>query len=542
LREQDPLMPLPEGGPWPPDNLAPVFQRLQAWSAWYSGNPDELSMVYGAQAGVPYDNVSLSRMQNHPSQYRGGVVGWFARWFWGEPTNLQQKRTKLHVPIAADIARTSAELLFSEPPTIKVPEDEQDTTTQDRIDTLIDDGAHATLLEGAELCAALGGVYLTTCWDREIADKPWPDARHADAAVPEWQWGRLSAVTFWRVLADDGRKVVRHLERHEKGAIVHAVYEGTPEQLGKPIDLGAFAETKDLDPIVETGIPKLTAEYIPNMKPNRLWRNLPAAAYCGRSDYAGVEPMMDALDETMSSWMRDVRQGKGRIVVSESALDNLGKGQGSRWDPDREVYEGLNVLAKPGENMISNIQFAIRVQEHRDTAQHQLEQILRGGGYSVQTFGLSGDIAVTATEVAARERSSITTRGRKIGYWRPGLQSFVETLLMIDAAQFGSGVTPVRPEVEWPDYVGTSLSENAATATQLRAAEAASTETLVKLVHQDWDDPEIAAEVARIRAEQPMAGPETDLGGLGAEQPAEPAMNGQGDTTDLQDTGAYGGY
>lgn len=534
-------MPLPEGGPWPPANLAPVFQRMQAWSAWYSGNPDELSQVYGGQAGAPFDSTSMTRMQNHPSQYRGGVVGWFARWFWGEPLSLQQKRAKLHVPIAADIARTSAELLFAEPPKIKVPEAEQNTATQDRIDELIDDGVHATLLEAAELCAALGGVYLTTCWDREIADRPWLDARHADAAVPEWQWSKLSAVTFWRVLGDDGRKVVRHLERHEPGYILHAVYEGTPEQLGKMIDLGAFPETAGLDAEVETGIPKLTAEYIPNMRPNRLWRNLPAAAYCGRSDFAGLEPQMDALDETMSSWMRDVRQGKGRIVVAEQALQNLGKGEGSRFDPEREVYEGLNVLAKPGEQMVQNIQFAIRVEEHRDTAQQHAEQIIRGGGYSVQTFGLAGEVAITATEVAAKERSSITTRGRKLNYWKPGTSSISETLLMIDAAVFGSGVTPVRPDVEFPDYVGTSLSENAATAAQLRAAEAASTETLVKLVNPDWDDDQVEAEVAKIKADQPSAdlfGQPADQTGVDG-QPADPSMNGQGD---MQDAGTMGGY
>lgn len=528
-------MPLPEGGPWPPANLQPVFQRLQSWSAWYSGNPDELAAVYGGQGGAPFDSTSLNRMQNHPSQYRGGVVGFFARWFWGEPLTLQQKRAKLHVPIAADIARTSAELLFAEPPKITVPEGEGDTATQDRIDQLIDDGVHATLLEGAELCAALGGVYLTTCWDKEIADRPWLDARHADAAVPEWQWSKLSAVTFWRVLSDDGKEVVRHLERHEPGYILHAVYKGTPDKLGKPIDLGAFTETANLDPVVETGIPMLTAEYVPNMRPNRLWRNLPAAAYCGRSDFAGSEPTMDALDETVTSWMRDVRQGKGRIVVNEQALENLGRGQGSRWDPEREVYEGLNTLAKPGDRMVEQIQFAIRVEEHRDTAQHHAEQIIRGGGYSVQTFGLAGEVAITATEVAAKERSSITTRGRKINYWRPGTANAVEALLAIDRVVFDSGVTPVRPDIEFPDYVGTSLSENAATAAQLRAAEAASTDTLVRLVHPDWDDPQVAEEIARIKADQPAA----DLFGQPTGEPADPSMNGQGD---MEDAEAMGGY
>ena len=93
----------------------------------------------------------------------------------------------------------------------------------------------------------------------------------------------LSAVTFWEELSRDDKEVIRHLERHEVGYILHAVYKGTPTDLGKPTDMGAFPETADLESVIETGIPKLTAEYIPNMKPNRLWRSLPAAAPMGRS-------------------------------------------------------------------------------------------------------------------------------------------------------------------------------------------------------------------------------------------------------------------
>ncbi|CAM5367333.1 phage portal protein [Streptomyces californicus] len=44
-------------------------------------------------------------------------------------------------------------------------------------------------------------------------------------------------------------------------------------------------------------------------------------------------------------------------------------------------------------------QFAIRVQEHRDTSEDLINQILRSCGYSAQTFGICGYVAVTATDV-----------------------------------------------------------------------------------------------------------------------------------------------
>jgi hypothetical protein len=535
-------MPLPDGNTtWPPANLLPAFDRLASWAAWWTGDPDDLAYVYGAGTGYAYDSTSRERLANHPSQYRGGVVGRLARWFWGEPTNLSQRSAKLHVPIAADIARTSAELLFAEPPKITVAEQGGDTATQDRLNDLVDDGVHATFLEALEVCAALGGVYLRVCWDADVNDRPWLSAVHADAGVPEWRWGQLAAVTFWEELSNDGKEVIRHLERHEVGYILHGVYKGTPTNLGKPIDMGGFPETENLDAIVVTGLDKLTAEYIPNMRPNRLWRSLPAAAPMGRSDFAGVEPFMDALDETWSSWMRDIRLGKSRLIVPETALESLGKGQGARWDPTREVYEGLNLLGQPGQNQITEVQFAIRHAEHRASVDAELEQILRGAGYSGQTFGVLGEaaasrgaaMAMTATEVAARERSSITTRGRKIGYTRPPVSSALETLLMVDRAVFKSGVTPVRPDLDFGDYVGESTDDLAKTAQMLLSAEAASIETRVQMVHPEWDDDQVKVEVAAIQSEQqPMNVPDP-FGGMGS--------GGSGTPQDQQDPALYGG-
>jgi len=367
---------------------------------------------------------------------------------------------------------------------------------------------------------------------------------HADAAVPEWRWGALAAVTFWEELSRDDREVIRHLERHEPGVIRHGVYKGTPTDLGKPIDLAAFPETEKLLPVIATGLPKLTAEYIPNMKPNRLWRSLPAAAPMGRSDFAGTEGFMDALDETWSSWMRDIRLGKSRLIVPETALESLGPGQGSRWDPTREVYEGLNLLAQPGQNQITEVQFAIRHAEHRASVDAELEAILRGAGYSAQTFGLAGEVAITATEVAAKERASVTTRGRKIGYTRPPVASALETLLMVDQAVFHSDVTPVKPDLDFGDYVGESVADLAQTAQLMLAAEAASVETRVQYVHPEWDDDQVKAEVARIMAEQPAMNVPGPDGGMGLTGPGTPPDQMPVDPTqdpNADPLAAYGG-
>ncbi|GAA4059765.1 hypothetical protein [Actinomadura miaoliensis] len=484
-------MPLPTGGPWPPATLQPIYDMFHVLDAWYRGDGDRLSTVYGQLA-------NKARPVNRPSQYRGGIVGMVARWFWGQPTPAGQKRTKLHVPIASDIATMSSDLLFSEPPNITVPT----PATQARIDEMVPD-LQATLLQGSEVGSALGGYYLRAVWDRDVAPRPWLGAVHADAAVPTFRWGRLYAVTFWRTIEElpDGRCLV-HLERHEPGWILHGLYRGDPGMLGEQLPLTAHPETEHLEPAIETGLTRCTAVYVPNMKPNRDWRTYPPGQDLGRSDYAGpVMGLMDALDEAWTSWMRDLRLAKARLIVPSSYLQSLGRGQGAAFDPDQELYEGLETLGEGDRMEISAQQFAIRVQEHRDTQAELLAAILRAAGYSAQSFGLSGEVAITATEVAAKERRSLVTRGKKALYTAPALADAIEMLLQLEASLFGSSVVPERPDIEFGDSVSPDIMQLAQTAELMHRAEAVSTETLVRMLHPDWDDPAVQAEVARIRDE-----------------------------------------
>lgn len=527
-------MPLPEGGKtcWPPEHCKPINRQIAEWAAWYSGDVEQLAAIYGGETGSGAGAEFFASEEGGFKRTARRAVKAVRRWFWGNNNPSQQPRNRLHVPIAGDIASASADLLFAEPPTVTAT----DPATQARLDELLDDGAHATLLEAAEIAAGLGGVYLRVCWDPKTnPDRPWFAAVHPDAAIPEWSFGRLTAVTFWRVLRR-GRTVVRHLERHEPGKVLHGVYEGDDDELGRPVPLTDYAETAGLadDRLVDgneipTGSAKLAAVYVPNMRPNRVWRNTPHAAPLGRSDYSGVEPMMDALDLTESSWIRDVDLGKARLVVPKEYLQSHGKGQGASVDLDREVYEPINVMGgDEGKGDITQVQFAIRVEEHERTTDSLKASIVGSAGYSAQTFGLQGKgeaSAQTATEVVSKDRRSLITRGRKIRYWRPGLLDLLEVYLDIDIEMFGADVVAQRPALEWPDGVAVDPEAEARTLLALDQAGAMSTEEKVRRLHPDWDDPKVDEEVARIHAERGMAveDPATFTGAdpAGQDPPAE---------------------
>lgn len=508
-------MPLPASDQaWPPPALSGISTHLDQWSAWLSGDVDRLNAAYAAQP---------ARSIDRPSQYRGGIQGAAARAFYGRPVgDLTRPRRQLHVPVAADLCQASADLLFAEPPTFTV----EQAAAQDRLNQLSDDGLHTVLAESAEIGAALGGVFLRVSWDDATAPgRPFVTTVHADAALPEFRWGQLVAVTFWWIVAKDGQTVVRHLERHELdpqglGLVLHGLYQGDEQHLGRPIPLtdhpstAALATEVDEDGAIAAGrTPGLCVVYVPNQRPQRRWRNHPLGANLGRSDLDGIEPLMERLDATWTSWMRDIDLGRGRLIVSPSMLENFGPGQGAGFDLDQEVFTPLNMppgsIAGGGGTGIHAQQFAIRVAEHQQSCQALLAQILRSAGYSAQTFGEGGDgVAATATEVDSRNQRSFTTRDRKIRLWRPATGKLLAKLLSVDAELFGGSYDPAGLKVEFPDAVQESPQTLAQTVGLLNAAEAVSTRTKVQMAHPEWDDPQIDSEVNLILAETGRAVPD----------------------------------
>lgn len=503
-------MPLPQGGSWPPQPHDVANKAMTVWDAWYTGDVDRLAMAYGDS------NPFASR----PSQFAGGLVGAVARFFWGRPSSPGQGRGKLHLPVAADLCRTSAKLLFSDPPTFNDPG--QNEKLKKRLDKIANTPRVRTeLLEGAEVGAALGGTYMRLVWDVDVADHVMLDAVDADAAYPEFRWGRLVAVTFCTELeapegGKDRDKVWRHLERHEPGAILHGLYEGTSEKLGAPRPLedhpatDVYASLVDDQQAIPTGVKGLTSAYVPNARPNRDWRKKPGLHDLGRPDIAGVEPIMDFIDETWTSLARDVRLAKGRLIVPSYMLSNLGVGKGSWFDTETEIFTPLNAApSEDGKGQITPQQFDIRVEQHLAAANGAFREILREVGYSPITFGMPDEVAATATEVNAREKDSLQTRAAKIRHWDGALVPLMATLVELDALVFRTGVSLSDDiDVSWPDGAKDPMQVRAQTVQYLATAEAASVETKVRILHPDWDEKQVSDEVTLILGQSGLPVPD----------------------------------
>jgi hypothetical protein len=474
---------------WPP--RVENADDLATWGAWYSGDPKRLM----ADAAPKGGKNPLARL-----------FFWKSR----EPVRGGKPKPGLHLPLAGEVASVSADLLFGDAFDLTVADKEAGK----RLDELRGvTSLQNKLLEAAETCSALGGAYLRATWDKAVADAAFLTTMLPDHAVPEFRYGRLTAVTFWReVDAGDGQSgvVYRHLERHEPGVVLHGLYRGEKNLLGHPVSLEASEETAGLEEVVALPEPlarRLDVVYVPNVLPDKRRPTSPQ----GRADVEGCETLLDALDETYTAWMREIRVCKSYVVVPNGALEagGTGRGSGRTFDADREVFTELELdAAEMGASAITPVEFNLKVASYSDTALHLVERIVSESGYSPQSFGLRIEgRAESGTALRLREARTFKTMARKQRYWAPGTAEACEILLIIEKAVFGRALTPERPAVTWPEETATP-QETAETLVALHSAEAVSIETGVRMVHPEWEDKQVQAEVARILDERGTNVPE----------------------------------
>jgi A118 family predicted phage portal protein len=510
---------------------------MAQWSAWYSNDLAALQLAYGG--GIMADDTGF--FASDKGGFRPSASRRLVRWFVGQKALGPERNTKLPIPLASEMASASADLLFSDPPTFII----NDVKTQARLDGMADDRLFSTFAQAAEICAALGGVYLKVMWDEKTSPTaPFVTVIDADQALPEFMWGRLSAVTFWQTVATEGETVWRHLERHEtdasgNGVIIHGLYQGSGVVLGTRVSLRDRTETAPLavmtkdSPVVgqiSSESAGLCVAYVPNQTPNRQWRNDVNTRYLGRSDYDGIEHLLDQLSEVASSLVRAIRLGKARVMIDKTLLQNPGPGQGAVFNEDQEVFTAVEkITAAPGNSGLSDrmqlLQPQIPTQPYIDTINALTEQILQMAGYSMQTFGVGDTGTVrTATEIESRERRSLMTRSRKIRNWIPGLRDVLTKLLAVDNAIFGAHNSVLPIYVEFPDSVQETQLALAQTVQTLFAGESASLHERVTIMHPDWTDQQVVVEVDLIRSETAIQDPTM----LPAQQPKIPEIGKPG--------------
>lgn len=480
------------------------------------------------------DALTGKASARQPEKRRGGVIDRFRNR--NNSATDTTDRDRLHVPMQRQIGNTSASLLFSEPPTIQIPEAHVELNvdadgneivtaevsvaraTEERLNDLVDAvRLHSKLLHGGYIASGTGGCYLRPAWDKTlIADRPFLTVVAHDRAVPVFRQDQLVEVTFWTELERSiSGEVWRWLECHTPGKIEHALYFGRGDKLGQRHPINERAETKALigpDGADENGVINLTqygiegllVDYIPNKLPHPVT----LSGTIGGADTEGLEDQLDALDEADTGWRKDVRLGRRRIIVPDQFLDHRGRGQGASFDDARDVFSPMEMGAmdNEGKALIESVDFPVRAEDFQATVDNRMHRISVAAGYNAEsvTWANTGE-AATATEILSRDALSADTTSAKRGYWEPAISKTLWKLLQIDAALFTTGLVPMRPVVIWPQATEQDMRETSSTLNLLNLAKAVSTEEKVRLLHPDWTQRQIEAEAQLIKDENSTA-------------------------------------
>lgn len=481
-----------------------VADRFREFGLWYAGEPGELAKFY---RNAPNETFPV-----RPSQRAGGLQGFFARLFWGQPSvGTITDMERFHIPAAANLSALAADLLYSEPPAVRVTTGTDiDVDASDWLQAaMTDGGGWAVLAESAELASAYGSAYRRVTVDRDRAEYPIIEALPPHCAIPEWRaGGLLDAITFWRVMPDTRSGVLRLLERHEPGSVQHQLRLGTDTKLGDVVPLDSHPETRRLAGLVgeggfvATGIPVLDVVHHPHVRPNPA---MPGEPY-GRSSYWGGIGAMQALDETWSLWMDALRRAQPLIIVPQEYLRGLGPGRGATFDPSQRVFVQVKALDPAQKLQIEQVNFVIDTDRYERTAAGNWRTIVRNGGLSADAFGEEASGAqATATEVGQRGARTIATRKRMADLASVADRQTAAVVLAYGAAYYPERVKPpsdARVGVQFPDGVTPDPKKDAEIVQLLDVARAISLQVKVSMAHPEWDDVAVKEEVGRIEAEQ----------------------------------------
>lgn len=405
-----------------PNTDKQMTRRLVENSIWYSGIEQDIQYFYRVEA---------------PNFYRNGQQSESLNYFWADTDNPNFR--KIHSGYPQLISEKMTDLITGNGYTIKV-EGKDEETLQEELDAILDDNKFNMLLgKSIETESWSGGVSWKVSYNPSISDYPiiemWQPENYTSVVVS----GRVIEDIFFTYYKKD--KVKYRLSEmygvdKQKGAYIDYKLDmlqqdikGQVQENPKwiPANLSELEDTKKLKRIEFIGYFKRLSLYKPNKLPNSEFRY----TMIGESDYAGSYGAFDAVDEIISTWIQEFRDGKLNRYFPEEYVPKQTNGKDSipsSFNKDHIIYSDT-----PSENVdkqkIVYEQGDLRTEKHIESYKIWVTQILNNAGLSPLTVGLTGleSIDASAESQQEREKVSIRTRNKKIGLW----QEFLEDILPV---------------------------------------------------------------------------------------------------------------
>ncbi len=404
-------------------------------------------------------------------------------------TNNSRVEIYTPVPWPRELCRFSAALLFSTTPRI--------TSTVDRkllekIEQVNDIGAFA--VRGGVAVAREGRIGIRIIIDPAIdAKTPLLALVPEDNIIWDIRHGSFYAggtVIITRKPDPSDKIVYRLFEQHTVGVVGRTLYKGTEGELGRQVPLSSVEEFRDLPPEQLTGLDK------PTLIP---WENVPGF----ESDLFGLGGVFDSLNEAESLLLGRARKSQPQTFVDRSILDETGK-------LDLEGYHivGGSRMRLPigtnGMESIVTVDPKVELVHHIQYNNHLTQLLVTCAGYAPLTWGIEGQTAsiqraVSGYAMKISQLRTLLNRSQKEHMALEGMGWAVAVALAM--ADGSSEVAERLPSIQLGDGLPDDALDGAQQVQFLRQGVAASTDTLVKIVHPTWSQTEVDEEVERIEAE-----------------------------------------
>ena len=486
-----------------------MTRRLLENSVWYSGIEPDIAYFYKKEA---------------PKFYRSGESSESLNYFWA---NGDTEIRKIHSGFPQLMCEKMADLITGNGYDISI-EGKNEEELKEELDLMLNDNKFKAMIlsKSIETESWSGGVAWKLSWNPTLTEYPiievWQPENYTNRIIS----GRVIEDIFY-VYYEKGNDKYRLSEIYGvdklKGAYIDYKVErlvflksGQNDGGSKwvPAKFTDLEQTKDLKRIEFNGYFKRLSLYKPNKTPNSEFRN----SNLGESDFAGSYGGFDAVDEILSTWIQEFRDGKlNRYFPEELMLKNLtaGKFQYPSNFIKQHILYADNPNSDKNDQKIQYAQGDIRTDKHIQSYKIWVTQILNNAGLSPLTVGVTGleSIDASAESQQEREKVSIRTRNKKIELWTEFLEEFLQIALefrlmtkaMKETNETGlytvGKVDEFKVIVTFSDYIIKSKKDR----TQ-EVAEGIGTTwdilTGVEYVHEDKTTKQQLAISARIKIEQ----------------------------------------
>lgn len=388
------------------------------------------------------------------------------------------------VPLAAEMARLSSQLLFSAEP--KFVNEAQEKVTE-RVVEANDPGEF--FLDSGEHVAVQGYGGLRVIRDEQVADVPLVTHVAANRCVFRLRHGRF--VTGGYVVVerrpDPFRdEVWRLVEDHGPGKIERALYKGNKTSLGSTVPHARWPEEF-------SGLPERTDTRMDAPTLYR-WNNVPG----GWSDLARLDSLFDRLNEAESIGVDKLRKSTPVVVVDRKLSDKQG-----RVKLHGVIFTGGS-SSVAGEGVAKTVETIMRemdAEAHKLYVAHLRDSILMYGGYSLASWGLdNGGSADSGKALRLRQQRTLLTKAGKERSARAAITAaFAAACCWSENAR---DPKPYLPDLQFGDGLPRDPVEDAQVIATKKGAEIVSDEQGLRELHPEWTQKQIDEELERLEEER----------------------------------------